>query len=319
MNLKVDDENCKKVSFKNRKSTLKKKATQLSTLCDVNVCMVCFGPDGTVETWPENRSDVLDLIIKYKNLSEEGREKKKQKCNLLGFLEDKKRKLVDKLNRKVDDSSSMLLKNNLAGSAVLAWDERLNLFLEEELVGLCVSLDSKLQETRDKIRTLQTIEKDKKAFEVENNHEVDHVNVANNLNYDLMRFNGDCFHSNQPINLANYWPRDYHGRMMRSNNFGWSDNSNVGRQEILPFIEEKYNYDHMGIVDINNNLVSENKFSLGFADHANMRLENEENFGLMGESNQYFMLSHTSPASALHEILPISMRPLLPFFNQSTY
>ncbi|KAL5760851.1 hypothetical protein ACOSQ2_019689 [Xanthoceras sorbifolium] len=105
--------------------------------------------------WSENKSDVLDLIFKYKNLSDEAREKGK-KCNLPGFLEDKKRKLGNKLSRTVDDSSSMLLKNNLA-----AWDERLNLFSEEELVDLCGSLDSKLQETREEIRTLQTIEKNK--------------------------------------------------------------------------------------------------------------------------------------------------------------
>ncbi|KAL5760850.1 hypothetical protein ACOSQ2_019688 [Xanthoceras sorbifolium] len=118
--------------------------------------------------------------------------------------------------------------------------------------------------------------------------------------------------------------------MMRSNNFGWSDSSNVGRQEILTFFEEKYNYNHMGTIDINSNAVLEKRNSLGFPDHANMRLKHEENFGLIGGSsnhnnnsfqyeNQYFMLSDTSPVSALHEILPISMRPSLPFSDQSTY
>ncbi|KAH7572867.1 hypothetical protein JRO89_XS03G0026600 [Xanthoceras sorbifolium] len=154
MKLKMDNEISMKLSFKKRKSNLKKKTSQWSTLCDVNVCIVCFGSDGTVEMWPKNISDMLDLIIKYKNLSDEAREKGKKcnlpgfledkkrklgkKCNLPGFLEDKKRKLGKKLNRTVDDSSSMLLKNNLA-----AWDERLNLFSEEELVDLCGSLDSK--------------------------------------------------------------------------------------------------------------------------------------------------------------------------------
>ncbi|KAL5784123.1 hypothetical protein ACOSQ2_006515 [Xanthoceras sorbifolium] len=137
MKLKMDNEISMKLSFKKRKSNLKKKTSQWSTLCDVNVCIVCFGSDGTVEMWPKNISDMLDLIIKYKNLSDEAREKGK-KCNLPGFLEDKKRKLGKKLNRTVDDSSSMLLKNNLA-----AWDERLNLFSEEELVDLCGSWDSK--------------------------------------------------------------------------------------------------------------------------------------------------------------------------------
>ncbi|KAI9192319.1 hypothetical protein LWI28_021143 [Acer negundo] len=67
MSFMDDDENYLKVmiSFNKRKSILKRKSAQLSTLCDVEVCMVCCCPDRTVETWPENRSDVLDLIGKF--------------------------------------------------------------------------------------------------------------------------------------------------------------------------------------------------------------------------------------------------------------
>ncbi|KAK2654887.1 hypothetical protein Ddye_014743 [Dipteronia dyeriana] len=64
--------------YNRRKTTLMKKANQLSKLCVVKVCMVCFGPDKTVETWPENRSEVCDIISKYKSgcLSNMGRVKK---------------------------------------------------------------------------------------------------------------------------------------------------------------------------------------------------------------------------------------------------
>ncbi|KAL5761616.1 hypothetical protein ACOSP7_017880 [Xanthoceras sorbifolium] len=324
MNLMViNDENCRKVSFKKRKSTLKKKASQLSTMCDVNVCMVCFGPDGTVETWPENRSDVLDLMVKNKNMSEKSREEGKQKYNLLGFLEDKKRKLSEKLKRRVEEEimgknlKESMLKNNL-GSAVSGWDERLDLFSKEELVGLCGSVDSKLYEMREKIRFLQMIKKEK-AAEVQTSQVV-HVDDPNNLNYDLMKFNGDCFYNNQQN-----WPRDYHGRMM-SSNFGWCDNSDFGIPENLPFLDENYNNDHMGMFDIINNVVFQKKISLGFADHANMGLKTES-FGLMGESSDnhcfqsdnHFIFSHTSPWSAVHQVLPVSMRPSPQFSDQSPY
>ncbi|KAJ6715508.1 BOX PROTEIN putative-RELATED [Salix viminalis] len=35
------------MSFSKRTKTLKKKAHEIQTLCDVRVCMVCFGPDST--------------------------------------------------------------------------------------------------------------------------------------------------------------------------------------------------------------------------------------------------------------------------------
>lgn len=49
-----------------RKSTLKKKASELATLCDVRVCMVCFGPDESgAETRPEQKTEVLGVINMY--------------------------------------------------------------------------------------------------------------------------------------------------------------------------------------------------------------------------------------------------------------
>ncbi|TXG54297.1 hypothetical protein EZV62_019553 [Acer yangbiense] len=259
----MDNETCGKViSFKKRISTLKKKAAQLSTLCDVDVCMVCFGPDRTVETWPENRSDVLDLIGMYGGLSEKAREKGKQKYNLLVFLGDKKRKLDEKLNKKrknhQDEESVM---NYNPGSVFSAWDERLDQFSEEELVGLCGCLDSKLQELREQISVLQMKNKKGKAVDEFQNHEVRFDHLNNNLNYDHMRFNGDFFY-NQQIN------------------------SEFEKPENSAFSDENYNNKHVGMVNINNSLGFETNFSLGFA-HANMGLmRTEESFGLIGEIEQ---------------------------------
>ncbi|KAJ6773155.1 MADS BOX PROTEIN [Salix koriyanagi] len=47
----------KNKSYEERKQTLKKKASELATLCDVPVCLVCVNPDGTTETWPGNESE----------------------------------------------------------------------------------------------------------------------------------------------------------------------------------------------------------------------------------------------------------------------
>ncbi|XP_030970073.1 agamous-like MADS-box protein AGL53 [Quercus lobata] len=61
----------RKTSFKLRNPTLKKKAMELSALCDIPVCVISYdaaeGADGKAETWPESRDDVKALIHDYKN------------------------------------------------------------------------------------------------------------------------------------------------------------------------------------------------------------------------------------------------------------
>lgn len=56
----------KNKSYEERKQTLKKKASELATLCDVPVCLVCVNPDGSTETWPEEEERVVDVLMAYK-------------------------------------------------------------------------------------------------------------------------------------------------------------------------------------------------------------------------------------------------------------
>ncbi|KAL2540779.1 putative ovule protein [Abeliophyllum distichum] len=56
-----------KKSFKIRKESIKKKTMELSVLCDVNACAVIIGPDGSIETWPEDRNHVQQVIQQYRN------------------------------------------------------------------------------------------------------------------------------------------------------------------------------------------------------------------------------------------------------------
>ncbi|CAI9117549.1 OLC1v1018951C1 [Oldenlandia corymbosa var. corymbosa] len=59
---KIEKKANNNLSFKNRKDCIKKKTMELSVLCDVKACAVIIGPDGKLETWPENSSDVIELI-----------------------------------------------------------------------------------------------------------------------------------------------------------------------------------------------------------------------------------------------------------------
>ncbi|TXG69100.1 hypothetical protein EZV62_004035 [Acer yangbiense] len=189
--------------YNRRKTTLMRKANQLSKLCDVKVCMVCFGPDKTVETWPKNKSEVCDIISKYKLGGLGNNMGRGKKHDLVGFLENKKKKLEEKSNKKI-------MKNLVGGCVYSTWDERLDRFSEEELVGLCGCLDSKLQNLRDEINSKKKKKKNQEALVVNsppdnNNNNIDHnLNMFNNVYQSNpitppqpLWFSGDCSSYNQ--------------------------------------------------------------------------------------------------------------------------
>ncbi|KAH0982987.1 hypothetical protein GBA52_010164 [Prunus armeniaca] len=62
-----------KPALARRMSTLKKKASELSTLCDVAVCVVSVGANREIETWPENRQEAKSILLKHKNLGKLGK------------------------------------------------------------------------------------------------------------------------------------------------------------------------------------------------------------------------------------------------------
>ncbi|KAM7273943.1 hypothetical protein ACFE04_028607 [Oxalis oulophora] len=93
-------------SFTNRLSTLKSKAEQLNILCDVPVALVCFEPDGTRHSWPDE-STVRDILLNSKQqkqldlsgvLEHRRKTRKFKKTNTkkglsLGFLDSEIKKL----------------------------------------------------------------------------------------------------------------------------------------------------------------------------------------------------------------------------------
>ncbi|ESQ47008.1 hypothetical protein EUTSA_v10028184mg [Eutrema salsugineum] len=80
-------------SMTKRLDTIFKKAYELSTLCDVEVCVIHYGPDGELKTWPEDRQKVRDIAQRYSQLDEDKRRKKS--VDLYGFLEKNKTKMAN--------------------------------------------------------------------------------------------------------------------------------------------------------------------------------------------------------------------------------
>ncbi|KAK3015031.1 hypothetical protein RJ639_005615 [Escallonia herrerae] len=58
-----------RVTYQKRKGCIKNKTKQLAMLCDVKACAVIFGPDGGVETWPEDPSRIKSVIGMLKDCS----------------------------------------------------------------------------------------------------------------------------------------------------------------------------------------------------------------------------------------------------------
>jgi hypothetical protein len=152
------------VSFSKRKPTLKKKVEELKTLCAVTICMVCFGPDGTVETYPENPAEVKKEIGFYKGLHA----MQKREFNLLGYLENVKGKLGlkrQKVKRKKLEALAESFSNQIEG---LSGDAFLH-FIE--------TLEKKLMGLRGKIGDLLSISGDKGQASAHGNDNTDHALV----------------------------------------------------------------------------------------------------------------------------------------------
>ncbi|KAG2307645.1 hypothetical protein Bca52824_027393 [Brassica carinata] len=129
-------------SLNSRLMTIFKKAQELTTLCDIEACVIHYGPDGELRTWPENRDKVRDLALRYIQLDKARRLKKS--VNLYEFLnkiKEKTKKMsntkrakknVDELKYPISDHYSPSQINQLIQSLKLSYSklqERRRFFL----------------------------------------------------------------------------------------------------------------------------------------------------------------------------------------------
>ncbi|KAG5554925.1 hypothetical protein RHGRI_012472 [Rhododendron griersonianum] len=64
----IKDEKARSLTYKKRMISIKKKTTELATLCGIEVCAIVFGPDGEIDSWPENPADARAMIGVYKDM-----------------------------------------------------------------------------------------------------------------------------------------------------------------------------------------------------------------------------------------------------------
>ncbi|KAK6918256.1 Transcription factor, MADS-box [Dillenia turbinata] len=74
------------LAMQRRKKSLFKKASELSTLCGTDVCIIVHddqNPETTIETWPHSCNDVFRMVKRCKGRMSEDREKKLKKEKIL--------------------------------------------------------------------------------------------------------------------------------------------------------------------------------------------------------------------------------------------
>ncbi|XP_058195277.1 agamous-like MADS-box protein AGL82 [Rhododendron vialii] len=140
------------VTFQKRKKGMKKKAYELQTLCDVEVCLIVYGPTTDehhnnpleAEIWPENPDTIHHLLDSYKNQPPEERVKKTQ--TLSNFFIDR--------NQKIEDSLVKLRKKN-DDATYSTWDDRYSNWSMEQLRGFEITLEGKLRDVKARIALMK--------------------------------------------------------------------------------------------------------------------------------------------------------------------
>ncbi|CAA7053061.1 unnamed protein product [Microthlaspi erraticum] len=141
-------------SLTKRQETVFKKAYELSVLCGIEVCVICYGSNGELKTWPEDREKVNDMARRYSELSKEKR--RKGSVNLPEFLE--KIKKDDAKKKKKNKKKKVVLESSFKYPD---WDPRFDNYSVEQLTQLIQSLERNW--TRMKIRLGAVVEGQKQS------------------------------------------------------------------------------------------------------------------------------------------------------------
>nr|QBY97806.1 floral homeotic protein [Carica papaya] len=138
----IANNNARNASWKKRIQTLKLKAHQLATLADVSVSVLCFAPDGKLDTWPENPTEVKQIVMNYKNCVDRDPRQGKgsENVDLSSFLETKKRKIQEEKSE-ID---------GVKEAKSCTSEQRLDELPKSELMNMMGRLDFTLQRLRER-------------------------------------------------------------------------------------------------------------------------------------------------------------------------
>ncbi|XP_068344273.1 agamous-like MADS-box protein AGL3 [Pyrus communis] len=253
----ITNERARKTTFQKRTKGILKKAGEISTLCDLDVCMIIYGPKQSgrspeLHTWPRNPSEVNRIINKYK--ASTTCKPAKKTFNLSDLLMDRKTKVhVD----------TYRARKEMYEAKYPTWDERIENFSENELELLLNALDAKLEAGK---RTL--LHKRNRPAEHQyicsstqkqpcnyykpdqNNNNVEDKNPMTSCSWN--RSNMDMVETLQPFPVSSFdhhhqqqHPSDQMLRFDNSNEYTNSvlaPNNNLGPLAMWMLMESKYNH-----------------------------------------------------------------------------
>ena len=137
----IADKKSRYRTFKTREMGLRKKISELCTLCDVKACLIVYGPDGDGPSssqprfWPENRDEVECIIKQYMEKRKE--EPGKRSSNLSDGLDFRKTRAELKSPMLQEKFCQKKRPNSFGGLDKLSYEELM------EIIG---KLDKDLEE-----------------------------------------------------------------------------------------------------------------------------------------------------------------------------
>ncbi|XP_021773226.1 agamous-like MADS-box protein AGL82 [Chenopodium quinoa] len=117
--------------FKQRKDGILKKAFELSTLCEVDVGVIIFGPeDASPSIWPKEPEVLHNIVTRYQKTSNEERRKRATNMYTSRF-------------RNIGSNGNDKKEDNLVTAEVPMYN--IDNFSAKELMGLYSSIEEKIE------------------------------------------------------------------------------------------------------------------------------------------------------------------------------
>ncbi|TYG94601.1 hypothetical protein ES288_A11G201200v1 [Gossypium darwinii] len=145
----IEKEKARAATLKKRLQSLKKKAHEFSTLCDVEACMIVFEPElkdspSGVEVWPSDPVQVETIIGRYNTMATSGSQKKT--FSISNFF--------DMCRRQARDEVAQVCKANFKAKFP-TWDDRIDNFSPEHIASCLTKLDSNIEVVKRKIMLMK--------------------------------------------------------------------------------------------------------------------------------------------------------------------
>lgn len=143
----IANEAARRATFKKRRKGLMKKASELSTLCDVKACLIVYAPnEPTPEVWP-SVPEAVRVLAKLKRMPE--MEQSKKMMNQEGFMRARIAKLQDQLRKQ--DRENRELETTLLMYQSLMGMRKMDSVGIEEVTSLAWLIEMKVNEVKKRI------------------------------------------------------------------------------------------------------------------------------------------------------------------------